>query len=79
MTGQTRQACPNRADRRHPERQGYASRRDVADYLGMTVSALDHWAVKDKGPAFVRIGKHTRYAWRDVYAWLDAQPKGGAA
>lgn len=55
----------------------FATRREVADALGLPVRTLDTWATQDKGPRYVRVGKHTRYRWSDVEAWLDQQPHGG--
>jgi excisionase family DNA binding protein len=70
--------APNRAGRRHPERQAYGSRADVAAYLDIPVKTLEKWAHFSKGPAYVRIGRHTRYRWADVEAWIAAQQQGGA-
>lgn len=47
--------------------------RDVAQYLGVPVSTLDRWARLGTGPAYRRVGRHTRYRWADVEAWLDKQ------
>ncbi len=48
-----------------------ASRPEVAHYLGVPTSTLDRWARLRTGPAYRRVGRHTRYRWTDVEAWLD--------
>lgn len=55
------------------------SRREVADRLGIPARTLDVWATRDKGPAYIRVGKHARYRWEDVERWLNEQPTGGTA
>lgn len=66
----------NRADRR---RDRYASRKEVAEYLGVPVATLTAWAYKRGGPAYKIIGKHARYAWADVDRWVESLESGGAA
>lgn len=67
---------PNRADRRRAA--AYGSRREVAEHLDIPIATLERWAYIGKGPAFVKIGRHTRYRWADVDAWIATQPQGGA-
>lgn len=59
-------------------RTSFGSRRDVAEYLGVPVATLERWATRDAGPAFVKIGRHTRYRWADVELWIAAQRRGGS-
>lgn len=54
-----------------------ATRAEVAEYLGVPPTTLTQWAHRDKGPAYVRIGRHARYRWSDVEKWLDQQQRGG--
>jgi excisionase family DNA binding protein len=58
--------------------RAYGSRREVAEYLGIPLATLERWAYLGKGPAFVKIGRHTRYDWAGVDSWIAAQPQGGA-
>lgn len=44
---------------------------DVAEYLGVPVRTLSQWRHQGKGPRFVRVGKHVRYRWADVEAFLN--------
>ncbi|MDP9458993.1 MAG: helix-turn-helix domain-containing protein [Actinomycetota bacterium] len=46
---------------------------EVAAYLGVPVQTLYVWRTKGVGPRAVRVGKHLRYRWSDVDAWLDQQ------
>jgi excisionase family DNA binding protein len=55
-----------------------ASRSEVATYLGIPAATLTQWAHRGIGPAYVRIGRHARYRWSDVEAWLVQQASGGA-
>lgn len=59
--------------------RAYGSRADVAEYLDIPAATLDKWAHLGKGPAYVKIGRHTRYRWEDVDAWIAAQRQGGGA
>lgn len=62
---------------RQQQRQGYASRREVAEYLDLPLATLDAWAYRGRGPAFVKIGRHARYRWSDIDTWIGAQKRGG--
>lgn len=66
----------NRADRR---RARFGTRDEVAEYLGVPVATLVAWAYKKSGPPYKLIGRHARYDWDAVDAWIDAQATGGAA
>ena len=46
---------------------------EVAAYLGVPVQTLYQWRTASKGPRGIRVGKHVRYRWGDVDAWLDEQ------
>ncbi|MDP9459584.1 MAG: helix-turn-helix domain-containing protein [Actinomycetota bacterium] len=46
---------------------------EVATYLGVPVQTLYVWRTKGVGPRAVRVGKHLRYRWSDVDAWLEQQ------
>lgn len=47
------------------------SRREVAAYLRVPEATLARWAYESKGPSFFRVGRHTRYRFEDVIAWLE--------
>ncbi len=55
---------------------------EVSLNLGIPVQTLYQWRTLSKGPRGIKVGKHVRYRWTDVEAWLDRQadqPVGGAA
>ena len=47
------------------------TRRQLAEYLGMTEPALSQMVVRGQGPRFLRFGRSVRYRREDVLAWLD--------
>lgn len=57
--------------------EGYATSREVAEYLKVKPQTLDAWASQDKGPPFSRAEGVRRYDWEELAAWLD-QRKGGS-
>jgi excisionase family DNA binding protein len=52
-----------------------ATRAEVADYLQLPVTTLAQWAYLGTGPRYRVVGKHARYRWSDVEAWLDEKQK----
>ncbi|GAA3172752.1 hypothetical protein GCM10010531_27850 [Blastococcus jejuensis] len=64
------------------QRNPLAATPEVAAYLGVPVQTLYVWRTKSEGPRAVRVGKHLRYRWSDVDAWIESQsdrPRVGAA
>jgi excisionase family DNA binding protein len=54
--------------------------KQVAEFLGVTVSALRRWRFEGRGPRFFRLeGRLVRYRQEDVEGWLSAQAVRGAA
>jgi excisionase family DNA binding protein len=43
---------------------------EVASYLQVPVKTLYTWRYKGVGPRGHRVGRHLRYRWEDVEAWL---------
>jgi excisionase family DNA binding protein len=43
---------------------------EVAAYLQVPVRTLYTWRYQRKGPRAHRVGRHLRYRWEDVEAWL---------
>lgn len=58
-----------------PRRQPMASIEEVSEYLGVPVTTLYSWRSQRKGPPAARVGRHLRYRWDDVDAWLAKQTK----
>ncbi len=51
----------------------------LADYLGLPVATLYAWRYHGDGPPGFRVGRHLRYRWSDIEAWicglLEVQPQ----
>jgi excisionase family DNA binding protein len=56
-----------------------ASAHEVGDYLQVPAHTLAQWRHRGIGPRYHRVGKHVRYRWADVDAWVDEQARGGVA
>lgn len=54
-----------------------ASRREVAEFLGVPPATLAQWAHRGIGPEYVRLGRHAKYRWSNVESWLRNQERGG--
>jgi excisionase family DNA binding protein len=61
------------------DRQPLADQVAVAEYLKVPVRTLEQWRRERKGPRWVPVGRHVRYAWPDVDAWVAEQARGGSA
>lgn len=46
---------------------------EVADYLQVPVKTLYQWRYRGVGPRAYRVGRHLRYRWEDVDAWLASR------
>ncbi len=46
---------------------------EVADYLQVPVKTLYQWRYRGDGPRAFRVGRHLRYRWEDVEAWLASR------
>lgn len=49
------------------------SPRELAAYLGLPVATLYQYRYRGEGPPGYKIGRHVRYRWTDVQAWLAEQ------
>lgn len=56
-----------------------ASRDEVAEYLGIPKRTLEQWSYLSKGPTGFKVGRHYRYRWADVEAWVEQQTTKGSA
>ena len=56
-------APPSSADR-------LLSVEELADYLEVPVKTIYTWRHQNTGPRGFRVGKHVRFRWRDVEAWV---------
>lgn len=46
---------------------------ELADYLSIPVQTIYQWRHRGDGPPGYRVGRHVRYRWTDIQAWLDDQ------
>jgi excisionase family DNA binding protein len=49
------------------------SRNEAAHLLGVPAKSLAAWAYTGRGPAYYRVGKHSRYRMADLEQWLAEQ------
>jgi excisionase family DNA binding protein len=61
------------------DRRPLATTREVAEYLGVPERTLGQWAHYGIGPRYCKIGRHRRYRWSDVEAWVASRMKETAA
>ncbi|WP_225099215.1 AlpA family transcriptional regulator [Streptomyces sp. CoH27] len=55
------------------QRSRLATPAEVAVYLGVPVKTLYQWKYRGTGPNVHKVGRHLRYRWQEVDAWLDAR------
>jgi excisionase family DNA binding protein len=67
QSGLQRHEEPSRKMRR------MATPAEVADYLRVPVKTLYQWRYRGSGPRAYRVGRHLRYRWEDVEAWLASR------
>ncbi|OPC83207.1 DNA-binding protein [Embleya scabrispora] len=56
-----------------------ASAEELADHLGVPLATLYAWNHRGLGPASIKVGRHLRYRWSEVEAWLDSRTTERAA
>lgn len=54
-------------------RRPIATPSETAQYLQIPLRTLGQWRYTGDGPRFLRIGRHVRYRWEDIDAWLNQQ------
>ncbi len=54
-------------------REPLASLEEVAAFLGVPVRTVYDWRYRSEGPPGIRVGRHLRFRWADVDAWLDGR------
>ena len=50
-----------------------ATTAEVADYLNTTTATVHQWLYKGIAPKSYKVGKHRRFQWADVDAWLETK------
>lgn len=56
-----------------------ATTEELANHLHVPEGTLKQWRWLGTGPKFYTVGRHVRYDWADVDAWLADNASGGAA
>lgn len=51
---------------------------EVAEYLQVPLKTLYQWRYQGEGPRAYRVGRHLRYRWDDVEAWVASLAPGRA-
>ena len=64
----------NARKRYRPESRHLLTREEAADYIGVSISALAHWAGTSKGPRQRVIGRSSYYHVNDLDQWIDERP-----
>lgn len=44
---------------------------ELASHLDVPVKTLYAWRYRREGPPALRVGRHLRYRWSDVQAWIQ--------
>ena len=47
--------------------------KELADYLAVPVATIYQWRYRREGPQGFRVGRHLRYRWSEVEAWIESQ------
>jgi len=57
-----------------------ATAEEVAEYLkDIPVKTLAKWRSEGLGPRYSKVGRHVRYDWADVRAWVASQRRGAVS
>ncbi len=54
------------------------TRKQAAEFLGVSVPSLARWASLGNGPAYYKLGRHARYRRDDLNAFMASRRNGGA-
>ncbi len=52
---------------------------ELAGYLAVPPKTLYAWRSRGEGPPGFRVGRHVRYRWSDVQAWIRQRIEAGAS
>lgn len=50
---------------------------EVAEHLGVPQKTLAQWRWLGTGPRWSKVGRHVRYRWEDIEAWIDENASTG--
>ena len=55
------------------DRRPLLSAEELAEYLGVPLNTVYVWNHRRTGPTAHKVGRHLRYRWAEVEAWLQDQ------
>ncbi|MFJ6621211.1 helix-turn-helix transcriptional regulator [Kitasatospora sp. NPDC091335] len=61
------------------DRRPLATAQELADHLQVPLDTVYGWKHRGQGPKAIKVGRHLRYRWTEVEAWLDDLSSGRAA
>jgi len=47
--------------------------KEAAEFLRVTIKAMQAWRVRGGGPTFLKVGRLVRYTEADMLNWLDGR------
>jgi excisionase family DNA binding protein len=50
-----------------------ATPEELADYLNLPLNTIYDWRRRGTGPKGIRAGRHIRYPWSEIDAWVASQ------
>ena len=59
----------------HLATEGFLDKRELAALLNVSVSTINKWVSRRRGPVFVKLGTLVRFAPSDVQAFVAARRK----
>ncbi|MCD0485005.1 helix-turn-helix domain-containing protein [Streptacidiphilus sp. ASG 303] len=54
-------------------RRPLATPEELSGYLGVPVATLYAWSYRRRGSVAIKVGRHLRYRWKDIDAWVEHQ------
>ena len=72
------QVTDSRTQNGEARRPPLATPAEISDFLGVPMSTLTQWRYRGVGPRWCKIGRHVRYRWDDVEAFVAAQVRESA-
>ncbi|MEU6973725.1 helix-turn-helix domain-containing protein [Kitasatospora aureofaciens] len=61
------------------DRRQLATAQELANHLQVPLDTVYGWKHRGQGPKAIKVGRHLRYRWAEVEAWLDDLSAGRAA
>ena len=51
----------------------FTNTRGAAHYAALSPKQLEHWRTRGCGPTYIKVGRHVRYSYADLDAWMAAR------